>query len=683
MAYSLRVESANSGQIVVGENNIVINAADGSSITLHEGRPPVVRKRTRPVARPLPRRGPNLIGRDDELDRIDRAVAEGRPVRVSGPPGCGKSALLRHVALRRAASGEDVVFLSAAGLDPRDLVQELFQACYDADDYLPDPDRLRRLMGSIKAVVVVDDFDGSPEDAAALLDACPACDVIVASRRPGAFAGGTAIVLEGLSQADSSALLTAELGRSLLPDETGPAEQLWQTSGGCPLALVQAVAALKSSARLTLDATPPVLASALASRLTEPARRTLSLLAALTDVEVPDACLIALAAGDSALAELRDARLLASGPVGHRVAGDLAVLVAEQVAARPNPETLAAELVTWMRGRATLRDIADAGPVILQVLRLCTAQEQHAAVVTLARITAPVLQRTLRWGGWREVLALGRTSSQRIGSAADEAYFAQEDTIRRKALGVGLATGAAIGGAYSAATSGATTTGSRTNGPADTMRSGPTAPAVVGTAAAAITVAAIVGAVALAGESGPRSTETVARATTVPTTTRPIPTPPTSVRVIAGPTTTPPPVFDQQPTNEPTIGTPGCAGGGAPEPLEFETVPVGRTSVVPWTFTLGTCWPPEGANTAAMRIEGQGFTFTRNPATCPSPLPRFGSCDVDITFRPVAGRTDYTALLFVPEMGAPNKGAEQPLHGQAATSPSSKPQNTTSGTPTS
>ncbi|MCP2292813.1 hypothetical protein APR08_005767 [Nocardia amikacinitolerans] len=54
------------------------------------------------------------------------------------------------------------MYLSAAGLAVEDLLQSLFQACYDAVDYRPDPTALRRLMGSIRALIVIDDFEVPP-----------------------------------------------------------------------------------------------------------------------------------------------------------------------------------------------------------------------------------------------------------------------------------------------------------------------------------------------------------------------------------------------------------------------------------------------------------------------------------------------------------------------------------------
>jgi hypothetical protein len=71
--YSVRVGVGVSGHVVCGNSN-VMSAGHNSSINVRGDGPPTVRKRTRPVARPTPRPGRGLIGRDVELDRIDQAL---------------------------------------------------------------------------------------------------------------------------------------------------------------------------------------------------------------------------------------------------------------------------------------------------------------------------------------------------------------------------------------------------------------------------------------------------------------------------------------------------------------------------------------------------------------------------------------------------------------------------------
>lgn len=698
--YSVRVGSGVSGHVVCGNNNVVITAGRESSITVGSAGPPSIRKRTRPVARPLPRPGGPLVGRDGELFRIDQALDEGRPVHVSGPAGCGKSALLRHVAARRAAADEDVVFLPASGLDVQDVIQELFQACYAADSYRPEPERLRRLMGSVRALVIVDDFGGSAQDFASLLDACPACDVVVASQDRLAAGDPVAVVLAGLGEADARDLLAGELARPLRTDELPAAHDLWQASNGSPRALVQAVAAVRVMSPAGVEpaaglrAAPAVIASAIAARLTPAAGELLGLLSMLPGIDVPGPCLAALAGAETrpaAVTELTETRLVSGGPAGYRVTGGLSALVAERLAMYPDVAALAPNLVSWVRGTATLRQVAEAAPVIRRVLALCAEHGHHAAVVDLARIVAPVLQRTLRWGSWRAVLAVGGTSAARIGSAVDEAYFAHEENVRRRALGRAVVAGALLLGAGAVAgqlSSPGSVPAPRPGGAAKpgAGKSGlAIAKPLTVLGAAVVTIGVVVGGITFATQ--PTPTETAGRHSGIP-----VEVTTTTITTYSGQSSTtsdtgahqpePPPVnppvsIQEEPPPPPPVGedpsdSAGCTGSGANPDLDFGSVPYGEETTMGFNlhFRVEQCWPPEGADTADMSIEGEGFQLNpRDPAQCPSPTRANGSdeCSFAITFRPTQpDRTDYTATLYIPVAAGQGKPATYRLVGTAA-----------------
>src|SRR5215471_4914672 len=167
-----------SGQVVAGHHNVVINA-DGCAVSVSTGPLPTPQPWRKPAGQPLPRVG-SLLGRNDELRQLDDWIAAGERVQVSGERGTGKSAVLRNAAARSASAGADVVFLAAAGLAVEDVIQRLFQACYIVPGYRPDFGELERLMNSIEALIVIDDFEGSADDLAGLLQAIPSADLIFA-----------------------------------------------------------------------------------------------------------------------------------------------------------------------------------------------------------------------------------------------------------------------------------------------------------------------------------------------------------------------------------------------------------------------------------------------------------------------------------------------------------------------
>jgi hypothetical protein len=492
--YQVRVAGGVSGQVVVGDSNVVIDARTGSSVTVRSGPLPSPRRRRRPVGRPLPRQGPELLGRSGELRQLAEWLDEGVPVQVYGPFGVGKSALLRRLALDRAAGGDHVVFLSAAGLPVDDVIQELFQACYDVEDYRPEPARLRRLMGSIKALLVVDDFAGSAEEVTALLDAAPACDVVMASPEESIGGSGRSLRLGGLRKKPGMALLARALGRSLREEEAGPAEELWHLVDGHPLDLIQAAAAVRAVASgtgVSLAMGAPALAPVIAAHLSEGARQILSVLCGAGEVPVPADVLAALAE-TAGLAELEDLGLVVSGAAGHTAAGPLATLVVDH--AECPPDALAESLLTWVRQAATLGDIVRAAPVIESILRRAVAGGHHSVARDLARLTAPAFGLTLRWGNWRRVLALGRQAAHELGAADDEAYFTGEEHVLVRALGKGAAAGAAVGGAFELghiAGRSAATHGRRT-----LAKTAAAHPGIVAGVSAAAVAAAVIGGIA-------------------------------------------------------------------------------------------------------------------------------------------------------------------------------------------
>src|SRR5215475_417386 len=225
------------GQVVAGHHNVVISA-EGSAVRASIGPLPTPLSRRKPAGRPLPRVG-SLLGRDGELRQLDDWITAGERVQVYGERGTGKSAVLRNAAARGASAGADVVFLAAAGLAVEDVMQRVFQACYDVTGYRPDFGELERLMNSIEALIVIDDFQGSTDDLAGLLRAIPSGGLIFASTERTLSGHGQALQLHGLDEQSANALLARELGRELDEQDLAAAKELWRAAGGHPDALVQ------------------------------------------------------------------------------------------------------------------------------------------------------------------------------------------------------------------------------------------------------------------------------------------------------------------------------------------------------------------------------------------------------------------------------------------------------------
>ncbi|POM22951.1 hypothetical protein BTM25_51570 [Actinomadura rubteroloni] len=444
------------GQVVVGDHNCVINAAKGSTVSVHQGGPPPVTLRDEPGGDRLPRTGAVPHGRDAEIARVDAWLAADRPVEIRGVPGVGKSALLRELAEARRAEGRHVVYLSASGLPVADVLRKLFVACYDADDYQPDPARLGRLMGAVDALFLIDDFAGSAENVDRLLAATPGGDLVIATGRPCLGGSGASLELTGLGEDAALALIEAELGRPLRDEEDAPARELCRAASGHPRALRRAVdAARGADSEFGFEPDPAVVARALVDGLDGVAREALLVLS-LLDAAPLSAALLATLTGAEAGDAVRALERLADAELAVPTRGAYRRVPPSDDDGTDRPSPAADDLALYFRrladwaATASAHEIADEAAIVTRLLAAAVEGGEHATARDLARAAAPALQRSLRWGSWRTVLALGLVAARELNSADDLHYFRHEENVRRRVLGLAGATagGAAAGGLF-------------------------------------------------------------------------------------------------------------------------------------------------------------------------------------------------------------------------------------------
>ncbi|MET7441273.1 ATP-binding protein, partial [Streptomyces sp. NPDC005568] len=462
-------------QLVTGDLLLTVNPVDGSEIENYPPgqRPPKPPKlsaderaeRDRAARPPVPP-GPTqarlpLLERQEERERLVRLLARGRSVRLTGPAGSGRTALLDAVADDCADLAPDgVVRLSGYRRTAADLLHDLFAAVHDAPRHRPGREELLGLVHEIGAVVVLDDleFGGSALDE--LLDATPECAFVLGATpdvpAPSADSLLEEVFLGGLDRAASLELLERAVGRTLTEDESNWAGDLWFESEGLPLRFVQAGALLRQRDRLRagpegadafgyyedapadapLDAEDapavplPSLAEGaapaalLASRLSESARATLRFAVALGG-EVPHQAHLPALVGDThadaALAELAGCALVS--PVGSRyrlAAGVQAQLEAAGYADDIEEHALtAARHYTWWAGHPSVtpeRVCAEADAVLaaltlLVPLTTAPLDDEESAAVHLARTAAPAFAAGLHWSAWERALRSGAEAS--------------------------------------------------------------------------------------------------------------------------------------------------------------------------------------------------------------------------------------------------------------------------------
>ncbi|AWE54560.1 ATP-binding protein [Streptomyces nigra] len=422
------------GPVIAGNYNVVVDAQHGSTVTvLMDGQRPRPRRRDR--IRLLPRRQGTPLGRDADLAAIAAALHAGESVQLWGPPGVGKSALLRHAARTLDAGGDGVVFLDAARREPEDLAQDIFEACHSTGGYAPSRGELPQLMEGVEATVYVDNADYTAEQLRAVMDAAPDALFVFAGREE-VLQGtdGRAHRVEGITRDAAAELLTRELGGAGDPDLV---TALWEAAAGAPLLLLRAaaVARLDPAAGLPRPGAVRELLHPLFDRLDEPSLRALHLLGTFRDAELdpehigalsgtPDAA--ALCAGLAGLGLAEETEL------GYRVADGVVAALRERRGLRPYAlERLCGYFADWAaRPETPAAQVAGHARALEVLAELAERSGRADLAVRVVRAASPALARSLRFGVWGRLLDQGLPAAQRAGDRQAEAYFTHERGVR-------------------------------------------------------------------------------------------------------------------------------------------------------------------------------------------------------------------------------------------------------------
>ncbi|MFF2810453.1 ATP-binding protein [Streptomyces sp. NPDC058000] len=423
--------------MIAGNHNVVVDAQHGSTVTLL-----VEQERPRPVRRDrvalLPRRQHDLVGRDADVAALAGAVRTGGPVQLFGPPGVGKSTLLRHAARHLAPGPDGVLFLTAAHREVGDLAQELFEACYEAAGYAPSTAELRRLMTGVRVTVYVDSADLTSEQLTELADSAPDATFVVASRERSLLGDGTTLEIKGLGRAAGLDLLTRELQRPLLESEIDVAGDLWRTALGRPLLLLRAAGLARfdpsGEAALPRPGAIADLLPLLFDQLDTAAMNTLHLFATLGDAELDPTHVGALTdePGPAALCgRLADLGLVMPTELGYRCAPD-AVEALRQRLPKPFPaDRLCGYFARWATQSTTTPDqVAAHGRALEAAVELAELTGRPDLAVKVARAASPTLARSLRFGVWGRLLGRGWVAANHAGDKNAMAYFTHEEGIR-------------------------------------------------------------------------------------------------------------------------------------------------------------------------------------------------------------------------------------------------------------
>ncbi|MFJ4782119.1 hypothetical protein [Streptomyces sp. NPDC088794] len=450
------------GQFIAGDNNnvygVVVNASHSTVTVLGPDRQPKPVRRER-IER-LPRRGPQPLGRESELASVLRSVADNEPVDVYGPVGIGKSALVRQ-AVFEVAAPDGVVFLNGHGHDVDDILQGVFEACYDSPGHRPGEGELHRLLGDLRLCVAVDDLEASDRDLTRLLDTIPRGTLLISSSQRLLWGHGRHVELSGLSREAGLRLFARELRRPLHPTESANATALWESSQGHPFELIRAAALARPAERdgeprLPAPAEIPTLLRHALAGLSDLARQMLSLFSAVPEAAVTTKVLVRLLpAGTTAEAVEESAHHLSRLAL-LTVTEQRMGLGAQVAEALPAELTLGDDqiaeavvrLTEWVSARQTPpSEIADHAPLIGALVDAVSRAGRPELGVGLARAAAPGAACSLRPGAWSRVLTRGLTAAQQAGDRRAHAYFTHETGVRSLLTGERVAAATAFAAA--------------------------------------------------------------------------------------------------------------------------------------------------------------------------------------------------------------------------------------------
>lgn len=435
------------GQLAFGDNSVQlqINHSHGDTVqVLAPGYVPTVVEAPHPV-RVLPARPEPMLDRQDETETALAELAAGRPVEVSGPPGAGRSTLLRHIA-HLEPDDDGVVFLPTPGLSADDLLQVLFGVFYTCDvPYRPGRSDVLRRLQHVRATILLDDVELTDEQLRELGDALPGCRIAVtteARRR----ADIRPIQLRGLPSEEAVQLLVRALGRPPHPDELAAVDALNGLARGVPARLLQlgagareAVGPLADFAAAEMRSGP----SALHPRDPEDVR-LIGLLAAMPGLAL-DADQLGAVSGLANIAErlapwvsrgLVHASSPAAGPttmytLAYGISVDETAADLEQ-----RREEIGEHFTGWAARHRGTR--VPPGPRLDSLRTVYTdahTRGRWRAVLVLGALLAAAYALAGRWDAWRDVLHTTLDAARAIGDRAAEAMALHQIGTRELCVG--------------------------------------------------------------------------------------------------------------------------------------------------------------------------------------------------------------------------------------------------------
>ncbi len=417
--YTIRIEGDVSGMVAAGDYvyQQQVNVEEGGLVYVIEGGRAPYQKVKQPV-RLIPRAGPDLIGRREEMGSLIDSIRSGAFIVVSGPRGIGKSLLLSHFAHADMASdlASGTVHMRAQSESFEDIGQRLFYAFHDSllpTPFVAPPAQIQRELASVKATIIIDEI-GNGEGIETLLDLAAHSAFVFASEDP-SVQSEVGMSLSGLPIEDSVELFNREVEGSF--DEADLSE-LCRLLAGHPQCVILAARLVKlvgtppAALAVELGSTDPcnALANRCLSELPNGQERIAQLLAALNGAPASDQILslaTKITAGEP-LAGLHQRGVAVSASPTHRLNPSLQSAAEDLWDLNATRAEIAGMITDWLTGNESVnsdsRDHAVWLQTGIQMVEWADETKNNEIVLSLGVALEGHLATSGRWGAWQSVL---------------------------------------------------------------------------------------------------------------------------------------------------------------------------------------------------------------------------------------------------------------------------------------
>lgn len=444
----VNVQGSFSGNLVVGNHNIVVNNPNGGVVNIVPPRPPA-EPRTRPVNL-RPRDFPELLDRTSEIDALTAAVHSLKPVTLFGENGIGKTSLLRKAAhVVNAKKFPDGVIYKAVRADARDdLLQDIYDSFFVSNaDQKPDDDEVRARLNEIRALVILDDITLSREDTAFVLDTMPQSVFILASTERVLWGEGQAISLDGLPEDMAIQLFQQELGRSLLEDEKPVAAQICRMLLAHPLRILQTASMIREDGlsipqafqKLTTTRTQSPTVEIAVQKSSDTQKKIFSLLAVAGGFALTRDHMLKMIPVANFEAEVKS--LVARGFVSEQgpnlsLSSDAASAIGKLWNLTDWEDALVGHFTNWLQTGPQDMLVDQASDLLFHLLQRVGEKKQWPQVVKLGKALERISILQKKWQRWVKILDLLRMAARALMDKNLEGWVLHQMGTRTMCLGM-------------------------------------------------------------------------------------------------------------------------------------------------------------------------------------------------------------------------------------------------------